>query len=52
MEQEIRGLVAGLGLADIVDFRGYMRMGEIIDLFPHMHILLQPSRTARDGDME
>lgn len=45
-------LTEELKLEDIVEFRGYMRREEIVQLFLQMHVFAQPSKTSAAGDME
>ncbi len=52
LENELRKLSDALGLTDIVTFEGAMSIDEIIPLFLKKHIMIQPSRTAKNGDME
>ncbi len=52
LREEIYKLTDELKLKDVVDFRGYMKMEDIIDLFMKTHFYLQPSKTASNGDME
>jgi len=52
LEVELRSLAESLGVADIVEFGGYMPVERVIELFGDMHVLVQPSKTAADGDME
>lgn len=41
-----------LGLREAVQFLGYRSVEEIVELFHGNHVFVQPSKTARDGDME
>jgi colanic acid/amylovoran biosynthesis glycosyltransferase len=52
LEPELRALSASLGVDDIVRFRGFMPVERVIDLLGDAHVLVQPSKTAADGDME
>ena len=52
LNQELRALAGSLGLHDAVEFRGFMRMEDVLRLFGEAHVLVQPSKTAADGDME
>ena len=52
LEPQLRELTASLGLKSQVDFKGYMRIDDIRDLLQTMHLMVQPSKTASDGDME
>lgn len=52
LEEELRRLTSSLGLRDVVDFKGYLKIEDIVELLLKKHIMVQPSKTARDGDME
>lgn len=52
LEPELRRMSDLLGLEDVVRFPGLMAVEDVIDLFADMHVLVQPSKTAADGDME
>jgi colanic acid/amylovoran biosynthesis glycosyltransferase len=52
LEDDLRRLTAELGVEDMVDFRGFMTVEDVIRLFDEMHVLVQPSKTAANGDME
>lgn len=52
LEKELRALTDELNLNDLVDYKGYMKIEDIINYFQNMHLYLQPSKTASDGDME
>ena len=52
LEQEMRDLTASLGLKDIVEFKGYLTIERIVDLLLKKQIMVQPSKTAANGDME
>ena len=52
LERSLRGLTSSLGLDDVVDFKGYMKIEDIIQLLLEYHIMVQPSKTASKGDME
>lgn len=52
LEGQIRDLTSALRLQDLVDFRGYLGIEEIIRLLLTKHIMVQPSKIAKDGDME
>jgi len=41
-----------LGLQDEVEYKGYMKIEDIIKFFKNMHLFVQPSKTAKSGDME
>jgi colanic acid/amylovoran biosynthesis glycosyltransferase len=52
MDGQLRELTLSLGLRSDVEFKGSMKIEDIIALLPEMHIMVQPSKTAKDGDME
>lgn len=52
LREEIYKLTEELKLRDVVDFRGYMKLEDVIDLFMNTHFYIQPSKTASSGDME
>jgi len=52
LKEMIYGLTRELGIGDVVDFKGYMKLEDLITLFTKMHLCLQPSKTSADGDME
>jgi len=51
MEEELRGLAAGLGVADRVQFPGFLSQEALRRLFRDSHIFFHPSETA-GGDVE
>jgi colanic acid/amylovoran biosynthesis glycosyltransferase len=52
LEDDLRRLHASLDLGGVVTFEGYKSVEEVIVSFDHAHALVQPSKTAADGDME
>jgi len=52
LEKKICRMTRELGLENIVEYKGYMKIEDIIDFFKNMHLFVQPSKTAEDGDME
>ncbi len=52
LEPELHELSVSLGLDDVVRFAGLRPVEEVVQLFTDMHLLVQPSKTAADGDME
>ncbi|MEK7615699.1 MAG: glycosyltransferase [Patescibacteria group bacterium] len=52
LEMELKKLVDDLGLHDSIDFRGYIKIEEIIQFMLTAHLFVQPSKTAKNGDME
>jgi colanic acid/amylovoran biosynthesis glycosyltransferase len=51
-EDELRALHASLGLGDTATFLGYLPLERVLDDFADVHALVQPSKTAANGDME
>lgn len=49
---EIEGLIRDLRLGDLVEQPGFVPYAELPDYFGRSHALIQPSRTARNGDSE
>jgi len=52
LRDEIHSLSKTLKLNDVVEFKGSMAIDKIIEFFKTMHFFVQPSKTAKDGDME
>jgi colanic acid/amylovoran biosynthesis glycosyltransferase len=52
LEDELRELEASLDLGDTVRFEGYLPVEKLIDHLADQHVLVQPSKTASNGDME
>jgi colanic acid/amylovoran biosynthesis glycosyltransferase len=52
MKDELYALTEQLKLNDIIEYKGSMNMEAIIAYFRDMHLFVQPSKTARNGDME
>jgi colanic acid/amylovoran biosynthesis glycosyltransferase len=52
LEDELRALATSLELDGRVHFMGYMKNEDLDAYLARMHIMVQPSKTARDGDME
>jgi colanic acid/amylovoran biosynthesis glycosyltransferase len=51
-EEELRRLVAELGLGDVVQFLGLLDANEVLDVYRRSDFFVLPSVTAADGDME
>ena len=45
-------MTESLKLWDVVEFKGYMKIEDIIKMFSDTHLFMQPSKTASDGDKE
>jgi colanic acid/amylovoran biosynthesis glycosyltransferase len=52
LEIELRRLVDSLALQETVRFTGLLPMEEVVEILDRGHVLVQPSKTAADGDME
>lgn len=52
LEKTLHELTQSLGIEDIVEYKGYMKIEGIIDFFKDIHFFVQPSKTAINGDME
>lgn len=49
---DLQRLVTDLGLDQMIEFKGWLKQAEIINLLRNADILLAPSHAAADGDME
>lgn len=52
LHDDLHGLAKNLGITDVLDFKGFMKLEDVIDLYTKSHLYVQASRTAADGDME
>jgi len=52
LKNKLFDLTRLLKLNGIVDYRGYIRIEDIMTIFSKMHFFIQPSKTAKDGNME
>jgi len=52
LEEELLELESSLTLDGIVRFEGYLPVEQLIGHFADKHVLVQPSKTAANGDME
>lgn len=52
LEEELRRQARSSGLNGAVEFKGAMKVDDIIPLLLEKQILVSPSKTARNGDME
>jgi colanic acid/amylovoran biosynthesis glycosyltransferase len=52
LDEELRALASSLGLDGTVRFEGYLPVERVIEHFGDKHVLVQPSKTAANGDME
>ena len=51
-ESKLKELVSAKGLNDCVEFKPPMAVERIVQSFMTMHLFVQPSQTAADGEME
>jgi len=51
-EEHLRKMVTGLGLDDVIEFKPFLPVEQVIDLCMNAQLFLQPSKIASDGDME
>ncbi len=52
LEKELHLLADELHINDVVDWKGYMKIEDVISFYMKGHIFVQPSKTAKNGDME
>ncbi|MDD5589695.1 MAG: glycosyltransferase [Candidatus Portnoybacteria bacterium] len=52
LRDEIHALAAELNVKKEIKFKGYMPIEDILKIFMDRHFFVQPSKTAKDGDME
>lgn len=52
LENDLRKLVEDLKLHDTITWKGLMKIEDIIPLFLTAQLFVQPSKTAKNGDME
>ena len=52
LDDELRALHSSLGLDGVARFEGYLPVEQLIDHLADKHVLVQPSKTAANGDME
>jgi colanic acid/amylovoran biosynthesis glycosyltransferase len=52
LEPELRALYEELDLDGVARFEGYLPVEKLISHFDDKHVLVQPSKTAANGDME
>jgi len=52
LEDELKTMTKSLDIEDVVEYKGYVKIEDLIQYFLKMHLYVQPSKTARDGDME
>ncbi len=51
-EEKLRALAEECGVSDMIEWRGYMKSQDIIELYLSQHLYVQASKTAASGDME
>ncbi len=52
LESKLHTMTKELGIEDVVSYKGYMKIDDIIKYFLNMHLYLQPSKIASNGDQE
>ncbi len=52
LKDDLHRLAKKLSIEDVVNFRGYMKLQDVIALYPRSHLYVQASKTASNGDME
>lgn len=52
LREDLHHLAKELKIEDVVHFRGYMMLQNIIELYGKSHLYIQASKTAKNGDME
>ena len=52
LKDKLFNLTEKLKLKDVVEYKGYMKIEDIINHFSNTHLFVQPSKTAINGDME
>jgi len=52
LEARLKQMTEELKIKDIVEYLGYMKIEDLIKYFSKMHLYIQSSKTASDGDME
>lgn len=52
LRNSLYALARELKIEDVLEFKGYMKIQDIIKLFGKSHLYVQASKTSADGDME
>lgn len=52
LDNELQTLTDNMNLRDVITYHGYMSIDKILDFFKNKHLFIQPSKTAKNGDME
>jgi colanic acid/amylovoran biosynthesis glycosyltransferase len=52
LEKKLLKMTKDLCLEKEIEYQGYMVIEDIIEYFLNMHLFVQPSKTAQNGDME
>ncbi len=52
LEDELHQLAKKLNVEDVVAWKGFMKVEDVVQFLATQHLYVQPSKTARDGDME
>ena len=51
-EEKLRKVAEEAGVMDVIDWRGYMKSQDVLQLYVSQHLYVQASKTASNGDME
>ena len=52
LEEDLRRLARDLGIANAVQFAGFLDQAALRDAYGRAHVFVHPSRTGRDGNVE
>ena len=52
LEESLKSKCRELGIADAVDFRGFLQMSDLVKEMHAAHVFLHPSETPKDGNRE
>ena len=52
LDDELHKLAQDLGVEDVVEWKGFMKVEDVVQFLTTQHLYVQPSKTAKDGDME
>jgi colanic acid/amylovoran biosynthesis glycosyltransferase len=52
LHDEIHALAKDLDIQDVLEFKGFMKLEDVLSLYEKSHLYVQASKTAKDGDME
>lgn len=52
LKEKLLKLTNELNIKELVDYKGYMKIEDVVRYFSNAHLFVQPSKTALNGDME